>query len=74
MLSRAGFYKANELSKKITHVQKQANELMRRHSHVEKDFGLRAIRAIIQIADSLRRQCKNLMNCEMPDIIPELTM
>jgi hypothetical protein len=55
LLARSGFYKAHELSKKMTHVQKLANELMQKHSHIKKDFGLRAIRAIIIFAESLKR-------------------
>jgi hypothetical protein len=74
LLSRAGFVKAHELSRKMTHIQKQANELMSRHSHVRQDFGLRAIRAIIHIAECLKRQAQNLQNSEMPDMIHEHVM
>jgi hypothetical protein len=50
LLCRGGFFQANELSKKINDVQKLANELVRHHSEVRMDFGLRAIKAIVEIA------------------------
>ena len=51
-----------------------ANELMQKHSHIKRDFGLRAIKAIINIAEVLKRQCHNLQISEMPDIINEHLM
>lgn len=69
LLARIGFYQAQDLSKKIVHVQKLSNELMQKHSHVKNDFGLRAIRSIVRISEILKRQCQNLKISEMPDMI-----
>jgi len=71
LLYSNGFINAPELSKKICHVQKLANVLMKKTSCVNQDFGLRAIRAIISIADSLKLVCQNFLQSELPDIINE---
>lgn len=59
-MARSGFYEAHDLAIKISNVQKVANELVRHHSDVKMDFGLRAIKAIVEIASCYLRQCKNL--------------
>jgi hypothetical protein len=44
---------------------------MQKTQIVKKDFGLRAIRGIVEIAEILRRQSQNLLVSEVPDIINE---
>ena len=69
LLYSCGFVNAPELSKKICHIQKLANVLMKKSSCVNQDFGLRAVRAIISIAESLKLVCQNILQSELPDII-----
>ena len=51
LLFSAGFKNAQELSKRICSVQALANVLMQQASVVKFDFGLRAIKAIVGIAE-----------------------
>lgn len=54
LLFSAGFKNAQELSKRICSVQSLANVLMQQASVVKFDFGLRAIKAIVGIAEQLK--------------------
>jgi len=47
---------------------------MQRLPHVHYDFGLRAIRAIIGIAQNLKMQAHNIWESELPDIINDSAM
>ena len=47
---------------------------MQKHSHVKRDFGLRSIKAIINIAQILKRQVSGLQNSDLPDFINEKLM
>ena len=47
LLSASGFEKSHQIAQKITYIQKFASDIMQRHAQVQRDFGLRAIRAII---------------------------
>ena len=51
LLFSSGFKNAQELSKRICSVQNLANVLMQQASVVKFDFGLRAIKGIIGIAE-----------------------
>ena len=55
LLYASGFKNAVTLAKKICKVQDTANVLMQQASVVKFDFGLRAIKAIIGIAESLKQ-------------------
>ena len=55
LLFASGFRNAQELSKRVVSVQNLANVLMQRASVVKFDFGLRAIKAIIGIAENLKQ-------------------
>lgn len=58
----------------MSHIQKLAAVLVRTQSSVSMDFGLRAIRAIVNIAECYMRQCQNLQYSEIPDIINKSAM
>ena len=47
---------------------------MQQASVVKFDFGLRAIKAIIAIAEQLKQQVQNIWESDLPDIINEDTM
>lgn len=60
-----------ELSKRVCSVQALANVLMQQASVVKFDFGLRAIKAIIGIAENLKQQVQNIWESDLPDIVNE---
>ena len=74
LLFSSGFKNAQELSKRVCSVQQLANVLMQQASVVKFDFGLRAIKAIIAIAEQLKQQVQNIWESDLPDIINEDTM
>ena len=74
LLFSAGFKNAQALAKKLCDVQKLANVLMASNSVVRLDFGLRAIKAIISIAESLKQQVQNIWESELPDLINDGTL
>ena len=74
LLFSSGFKNAQELSKRVCSVQTLANVLMQQASVVKFDFGLRAIKAIIAIAEQLKQQVQNIWESDLPDIINEDTM
>jgi len=47
---------------------------MASNSVVKLDFGLRAIKAIISIAESLKQQVQNIWESELPDLISDSTL
>ena len=47
---------------------------MQQASVVKFDFGLRAIKAIVGIAEQLKQQVQNIWESDLPDIINEDTM
>lgn len=55
LLFSSGFKNAQELSKRVCSVQNLANVLMQQASVVKFDFGLRAIKGIIGIAEQLKQ-------------------
>ena len=55
LLFSAGFKNAQELAKKVISVQNLANILMSTSSVVKFDFGLRAIKAIVGIAENMKQ-------------------
>ena len=57
------------MAKKVISVQNLANVLMQQSSVVKFDFGLRAIKAIIGIAENMKQQVQNIWESELPDII-----
>ena len=69
LLFSSGFKNAQELSKKVCSVQNLANVLMQQASVVKFDFGLRAIKAIIAIAENMKQQVQNIWDSDLPDII-----
>jgi hypothetical protein len=69
LLFSAGFKNAQVLAKRVCEVQKLANILMAQASVVKLDFGLRAIKAIISIAENLKQQAQNIWESELPDLI-----
>lgn len=71
LLFSAGFKNAQELSKRICSVQDLANVLMQQASVVKFDFGLRAIKGIIGIAENLKQQVQNIWESDLPDIVNE---
>ena len=44
---------------------------MAQSSVVKLDFGLRAIKAIIAIAEALKQQVQNIWESELPDLIDD---
>lgn len=74
LLFSAGFKNAQELSKRICSVQGLANVLMQQASVVKFDFGLRAIKAIVAIAEQLKQQVLNIWESDLPDIVNEDAM
>ena len=52
-------------------MQSTANVLMAQASVVKFDFGLRAIKAIIGIAENLKQQVQNIWESDLPDIVNE---
>lgn len=74
LLFSSGFKNAQELSKRICSVQSLANVLMQQASVVKFDFGLRAIKAIVSIAEQLKQQVQNIWESDLPDIVNEDAM
>ena len=47
---------------------------MAQASSIKYDFGLRAIKAIVSIAEQLKQQVQNIWESNLPDIINDDTM
>ena len=71
LLFSSGFKNAQELSRRVCSVQALANVLMQQASVVKFDFGLRAIKAIVGIAENLKQQVQNIWESDLPDIVNE---
>lgn len=73
LLYSAGFIGAQQLARKIVSVQKLANVIMSK-ADIAHDFGLRSIKAIVSIAETLKLQAQNIMDSDLTEIIDDYSM
>ena len=70
LLYSSGFLGAQQLARKIVSVQNLADVVMQR-TEIAHDFGLRSIKAIVNIAEHLKLQAYNIVDCELSEIIDD---
>ena len=73
LLYSSGFVGAQQLAKKIVSVQNLANVIMRK-TEIAHDFGLRSIKAIVSIAETLKLQAQNIIDSDLTEIIDDYTL
>ena len=73
LLYSSGFLGAQQLARKIVSVQNLANVVMSK-ADVAHDFGLRSIKAIVAMAETLKLQAQNLVDSDLPEIIDDYTL
>jgi len=73
LLYSSGFVGAQQLAKKIVSVQNLANVVMKK-SDIAHDFGLRSIKAIVAIAETLKLQAQNIVDSDLTEIIDDYSL
>lgn len=73
LLYSSGFVGADQLAKKVVSVQTWASTMMKRPG-ISHDFGLRSIKSIVAIAETLKLQIYNIIDSELAEIIDENTL
>lgn len=73
LLYSSGFVGADQLAKKVVSVQTRASTMMKRPG-ISHDFGLRSIKSIVAIAETLKLQIYNIIDSELAEIIDENTL
>jgi hypothetical protein len=73
LLYSSGFVGAQQLAKKIVSVQNLANVIMKK-TEIAHDFGLRSIKAIVGIAETLKLQAQNIIDSDLAEIIDDYSL
>jgi len=70
LLYSSGFVGAQQLARKIVSIQSWANKMMKSQG-ITHDFGLRSIKSIVNIAETIKLQAQNIIESGLTEIIDD---